>query len=98
MTAYVGATLWDGSGGPPQHDAAILVDRSGHIARLGPAAAVTVPRGAAVMPLDGRWIIPGLVDAHASVARWMLSRFLAYGVTAVRGVGGAPGPRCGCAR
>jgi len=88
MTAYVGATLWDGTGAPPLHDAAIVVDRAGHIARLGPAVEVKPPRGATVVRLDGRWIIPGLVDAHARVARWTLARFLAYGVTAVRDVGG----------
>ena len=87
--AYVGATLWDGSGAPPQANAVILVGRTGHIRRVGTAEAVQIPRGAAVRRLDGKWIIPGLVDAHARVERWMLARFLAYGVTAVRDVGGA---------
>jgi imidazolonepropionase-like amidohydrolase len=88
MTAYVGATLWDGTGGPPLPDAVIVVDRTGHIERVGAAGTVKVPRGAAVMPLDEKWIIPGLIDAHARAERWMLARFLAYGVTALRDVGG----------
>ena len=87
-TAYVGATLWDGSGAAPRPDAVILVDRTGHIARVETADVVRIPRGATVRREDGMWIIPGLIDAHARAERWMLARFLAYGVTAVRDVGG----------
>jgi imidazolonepropionase-like amidohydrolase len=88
MTAYVGATLWDGTGGPPLPGAVILVDSAGHVVQVGPADAVKVPRGATVTQLDGKWIIPGLIDAHARAERWALTRFLAYGVTALREVGG----------
>ncbi len=87
-TAYVGATLWDGTGGPPLPGAVILVDRTGHIEGVGAEDTVKVPRGATVRQLDGDWIIPGLIDAHARVEPWMLARFLAYGVTALRDVGG----------
>jgi imidazolonepropionase-like amidohydrolase len=41
-----------------------------------------------VVSLTGKWIIPGLIDGHTHVERWTLSRYLAYGVTAVRDVGG----------
>ena len=88
MTAYVGATLWDGTGGPPLPDAVIVVGRTGRLERVGAADAVPVPRGSAVVRLDGKWIIPGLVDAHARAERWSLPRFLAYGVTSLRDVGG----------
>ncbi|MBI2615474.1 MAG: amidohydrolase family protein [Gemmatimonadetes bacterium] len=86
--AYVGATLWDGTGAPPVRDAVIIVTSSGHIERAGPPDAVKVPRGAALVRAEGTWIIPGLIDAHAHAERWTLPRFLAYGVTAVRDVGG----------
>jgi imidazolonepropionase-like amidohydrolase len=33
-------------------------------------------------------VIPGLIDGHTHVERWTLARYLAYGVTAVRDVGG----------
>ena len=87
-TAYVGATLWDGAGGPPVPDAVVIVTASGHIERAGPPDVVKVPRGAALVRVDGKWIIPGLIDAHAHAERWTLPRFLAYGVTAVRDLGG----------
>ena len=86
--AFVGGTLWDGSGGPPILDAVILV-ASGHIEAAGPPDAVRVPRGAEVVRLDGKWIIPGLIDAHAHADRWTLTRYLAYGVTSLRDLGGS---------
>lgn len=47
-----------------------------------------VPRGATVVPLDGRWIIPGLIDGHAHADESTVSRYLSYGVTSVRHTGG----------
>jgi imidazolonepropionase-like amidohydrolase len=87
-TAYIGATLWDGTGSPPIPKAVVVVDQTGHVERAGAPETTGVPRGATEVRLDGKWIIPGLIDAHAHTERWTLSRFLAYGVTAVRDVGG----------
>jgi imidazolonepropionase-like amidohydrolase len=87
-TAYVGATLWDGTGGSPVANAVVLVDQSGHVERAGPRDSVRVPRGATQVQLDGKWIIPGLIDARTHAARWTLAPFLAYGVTAIRDAGG----------
>lgn len=86
-TAYVGGTLWNGTGTPPILDAVIVVEGT-RIDRAGPPDAVRVPRGATEVRVDGKWIIPGLIDAHAHTERWMLPRFLAYGVTSVRDMGG----------
>lgn len=86
-TAYVGATLWNGTGAPPILDAVVIVE-GGRIDRAGPPDAVRVPRGATEVRVDGKWIIPGLIDAHAHTERWMLARFLTYGVTSVRDMGG----------
>ena len=86
-TAYVGAQLIDGSGNAAVSDAVIIVS-SGHIERIGPSADVTVPRGATVVQLAGKWIIPGLIDGHTHAERWTLGRYLAYGVTSIRDVGG----------
>ncbi len=89
-TAFFGATVIDGSGGPPIASAVILVD-GGHIEAIGPEGAVAVPRGTERVSLEGRWVMPGLIDMHARAAPWMLSRFLAYGVTSVRDAG-SPAP------
>jgi imidazolonepropionase-like amidohydrolase len=83
VIALEGATLIDGSGGPPIEDAVILV-RNGKIEAVARVNEVTVPRGAQVMQVVGKTIIPGLIDAHAHVERWAVPRYLAWGVTTVR--------------
>jgi imidazolonepropionase-like amidohydrolase len=84
---YAGGTLWNGTGVPPILDAVIIVS-NGHIEEAGPRSVVSIPRNADVRRVDGRWIIPGLIDAHAHIERWMMSAMLASGITAVRGAGG----------
>ena len=87
-TAFVGAEIFDGTGSAPIKDGVIIVAGS-HIERVGPRDSVNVPRGAVVVRVDGKWVIPGLIDGHTHVQRWTLPRFLAYGVTSVRDVGNA---------
>ena len=58
-----GATLVDGTGRPPVPDSVVVVDGE-RIAAAGPRGAVRVPPGAAVVDLTGKWLVPGLVDAH----------------------------------
>jgi len=61
--ALVGATLVDGTGGPPVPDAVVLL-RDGKSECAGSRAACPVPAGVGVVDLHGDWITPGLVDAH----------------------------------
>ena len=86
-TAYVGATVFDGTGAPILRNAVILVAK-GRVEYVGDASGFKVPRGSQRVELDGKWVIPGLIDAHTHVERWTLPRYLAYGVTSVRDVGG----------
>ncbi len=86
-TAFVGGTIIDGSGAPPILDGVIVV-AEGRIEKIGPPDLVDVPRGAVEIRLDGKWVIPGLIDAHVHLERWALTRYLAYGVTSVRSLGG----------
>lgn len=86
-TAYVGATLIEGTGTAAVPNAVILVSE-GHIQAVGSADEVAVPRGAEVQHLEGRWIIPGLIDGHAHAERWTLGPYLSYGVTTIRDMGG----------
>jgi imidazolonepropionase-like amidohydrolase len=84
--ALVGATLIDGSGGAALPDAAIVV-RGGKIESIGLKADFQLPRKTRQVDVSGRWIIPGLIDAHvhlAPAASWAPARFLAWGVTTVR--------------
>ena len=86
VIALEGATLLDGSGGEPVKDALILV-KGGHIQAVARVNEVEVPRGAQVVNLIGKTIVPGLIDAHAHVERWAGERYLAWGVTTVRDLG-----------
>jgi imidazolonepropionase-like amidohydrolase len=85
--ALVGATLIDGTGGPALPDAAVVV-RHGRIESVGSGAGFKLPARTVQVSAPGRWIIPGLIDSHAHVARWALPRYLAWGVTTVRDMHG----------
>lgn len=86
--AIAGATVIDGTGGPPIAEATVVV-RDGRVAAIGPRATVTVPTGARVIDGSGKTIIPGLWDmhAHASQVEWAPA-YLAAGVTTIRDMGG----------
>jgi imidazolonepropionase-like amidohydrolase len=58
-----GGVLLDGTGAAPVENAVVVI-RNGRIAAAGKVGTVAVPRGARVIDARGKWIIPGLVDAH----------------------------------
>ena len=58
--AFTGATVIDGTGAPPQRDAAVVM-RNGRIACVGRC---DIGPDVHVVDARGKWIIPGLVDAH----------------------------------
>ena len=64
--AIVGGTIVH-----PQRDAAravaansVIVVTDGRISAVGPADSLPIPAGAAVVDARGKWIVPGLIDAH----------------------------------
>jgi len=65
FTLLTAARLVDGSGAPPVPQAALLVE-NGRVVKMGRAAEVRAPEGAAVDRRDysEATILPGLVDAH----------------------------------
>ena len=65
--AIVGATLIDGTGAEPVRDAAVLIEGN-EIAAVGPRSAVGVPPNAEVLDAAGRYLLPGLIDAHVHVS------------------------------
>jgi imidazolonepropionase-like amidohydrolase len=84
--AYTGASIVDGTGRVITN--AVLIESGGHILDVGPRDSVDVPRGATVVELDGQWIVPGLIDGHAHAGESNVARYLSYGVTSIRHVGG----------
>ncbi len=98
--AVVGATLWDGTGGPPLPDATVVV-QGGHVSCAGPAAACPIPPGATRVDGAGRFLIPGLLDTHVHLLFQVagvtdtamtgdLRELLARGITTVRDMGNHP--------
>ena len=77
---------------PPKvlKDATIVIDRN-RIAAIGPRADITVPKGARVVEVAGKYIMPGIIDVHAHgpagsqgiipEQNWAFFASLAYGVT-----------------
>jgi len=61
--AIVGATLIDGTGAEPTRDAAVLV-AGDTIVAVGARSAVRTPKEALVVEANGRFLLPGLIDAH----------------------------------
>lgn len=98
-TAYTGVTLWDGTGAPAMADMALVVD-GGRVVSVVPAS--DLPPVAETVALDGMYVIPGLVEAHAHVSgawapddvtspeervRGDLRLYARYGVTTVNSLG-----------
>ena len=82
-----GATLIDGTGAPPTPGTTLVIE-DGRILRIGKRGEVPIPDGAQVIQADGKYVIPGLIDAHVHYNAPFLHRlYLAHGVTTVRDVG-----------
>ena len=67
VTALVGGTVIDGTGGPPVADAVVLLSGA-RITAVGSRAAVSIPAGATEIDARGRWILPGLIDTNVHLS------------------------------
>jgi imidazolonepropionase-like amidohydrolase len=66
-TVFRNFTLIDGTGAAPVGAAAMVVD-AGRVSWVGPAAALHAPPAARSVDLTGKYVIPGLIDAHVHLA------------------------------
>lgn len=87
-TALVGGTLVDVVSGRVIPDAVLLI-HDGRLTAVGEGATLPVPRGAEVVDVSGRWIVPGFVDVHTHLDRWGLDLALRWGITTVRDLHGS---------
>lgn len=100
--AFVGARIFDGSGGPPIEGATLIV-RDGRVESVGPG--LPVPGGSERIDVRGKTIIPGLINAHGHVGGTrglrsgaelytrdnliaQLRLYARYGITSVVSLGG----------
>lgn len=80
------ATVIDGVAAEPLRGASVVI-RDGRIERVA-TGAVTPPAGATVIDLNGGWLLPGLIDAHAHIRDLPSARLaLQSGVTTARSLG-----------
>ena len=83
VTVLTHATLIDGTGAPPQNDATLVME-NGRLRDLGPSSKVAVPPGATVLNLTGKFVVPGIINAHGHVGANRdpeLRQYALYGVT-----------------
>ena len=79
------ATVIDGTGAEPQKDVTIVIE-NGRIRDTGPSSKVSVPAGATVVDLKGKFVAPGIINAHGHVGAKtepQLRQYALYGVTTV---------------
>jgi len=85
--AFRGATLIDGTGAHARENSLIVVT-DGRIASVGastPKALAALPPATKVVAAEGKWIVPGLIDAHVHAeSDDDLKTMLSWGVTSVR--------------
>jgi imidazolonepropionase-like amidohydrolase len=65
-----GATIIDGNGGTPIRDGVIVVNEK-RIVAVGRRSSVRVPAGAQEIPVNGKFVLPGLMDANVHLIHWM---------------------------
>ena len=64
--AFIGATIFDGTGNPPVRNAVMLV-RHQRVVAVGAASAVAIPAGAQRIDLSTRTVVPGFINTHGHV-------------------------------
>jgi hypothetical protein len=90
VIAFVGVAVISMVDSAVRTDQTVVVDR-GVIVAAGSRKTVSPPPGARVIDGRGKFLIPGLVDAHVHLMQQAdLGQFLAFGVTSVRNLTGSP--------
>lgn len=92
ITVLTHATVIDGTGAAPQNDVSVVME-NGVIRDMGPSSKITAPAGAAVMDLTGKFIVPGIINAHGHVDANrdpQLRQYALYGVTTTTNMGFDP--------
>jgi imidazolonepropionase-like amidohydrolase len=83
VTVLTRATLIDGTGAGPQKEITIVME-NGRIRDMGPSAKTPTPAGATVLDLAGKFVVPGIINAHGHVGAKtepQLRQYALYGVT-----------------
>lgn len=97
-----GATIIDGTPGPPVHNA-VLIIRDGQVVAIGSRDDIEIPSSAERLDMSGKFITPGFINAHGHVGDVKgiegghysrenvianLATYARYGITTVVSLGG----------
>jgi imidazolonepropionase-like amidohydrolase len=85
VTVLTHANVIDGTGTAPHKDFTIVME-NGRIRDIGPSSKVPVPAGATIVNVSGKFIVPGIINAHGHVGAKtepQLRQYALYGVTTV---------------
>lgn len=88
--AFVHATVIDGTGSAARSDQTVLLSGD-RITAIGPSRNLPVPRGARTIDVTGRFLIPGLWDAHVHTRYQGIDQprlLVANGITSARNMSG----------
>lgn len=85
-TVITGGTLIDGTGRAPLKDAIIIIVGN-KFKTVGEKGKVSVPAGAKTIDAAGKFVLPGLIDAHIHYRNFVPELFLAYGITSAVDMG-----------
>ncbi len=83
-------TVWTGGDAQPQPGWVVLIDPTGLVDLIGPAAQVDLPTDVRRIGGSGSWIGPGVVDAHVHLAFGTPEEALRHGVVGLRDLGAPP--------
>jgi imidazolonepropionase-like amidohydrolase len=87
VTVFEGATLIIGDGSQPIKNSMVII-KGNTIIKVGRGGEINYPNNAEVINLDGKWIIPGLMDLHFHIKDQdqlqALETLLQFGVTTFR--------------
>jgi imidazolonepropionase-like amidohydrolase len=93
VVALTRATLIDGTGAPAQDNITIVME-AGRIRDIGPSRSVAVPANATVIDLGGKFVVPGIINAHGHVGPAprdpQLRQYALYGVTTTTSMAADP--------
>lgn len=82
-----GGTLIDGNGGAPVRDALIVI-RGNKFDVVSHKGTFVYPPDAKVINADGKFILPGLIDAHLHYTGFLAELLLSHGVTTAFDIAG----------
>jgi imidazolonepropionase-like amidohydrolase len=77
------ATVIDGTGGAPRRDTTLILE-NGRVREMGSSSSLRPPAGAQVIDATGKFVVPGIINAHGHVGdnrEPQLRQYALYGVT-----------------